>query len=132
MAAQAAAMSSDAQCIAFRASPRLKVTALRRFSASDEVKFALSSTGPVVVFMDLYDDFSKHYVAGTVYAPPAGATPTTSHAVCLIGYDDTKQCWIGVNSQGPGWGAEGRFRLKYGACDVMGPGAAAYAVEIQA
>lgn len=131
-AGQATAMSSQSQCGLFGSAPRLKVTAVMRFQTEDEVKAALSSTGPVVVHMKLFDDFWKHYVPGTVYSPQAGATPTTSHAVCLIGYDDTKQCWIGVNSKGPSWGSQGRFMLKYGACDVMATGAAAYALSIQA
>jgi C1A family cysteine protease len=81
--------------------------------------------------MKLFDDFWRRYVGGTVYRAPSGATSDVSHAVCLIGYDDNRQCWIGVNSRGTGWGTNGRFLLQYGQCDVLAQGAAADALVIQ-
>lgn len=128
---QASSMSDKAQCSLFSSTPRLKVASLRRFDTADEVKVELSSTGPVVAHMKLFDDFWRSYAPGTIYRSPAGATSNVTHAVCLIGYDDSRQCWIGVNSRGPGWGSNGRFLLQYGQCDVMAKGAAAYAVSIQ-
>jgi C1A family cysteine protease len=129
---QAATLSDSAQCGLFSATPRLKVEAVRRFETADEVKAELSSTGPVVVHMKLFDDFWRSYAPGAIYRAPAGSASNVTHAVCLIGYDDSRQCWIGVNSRGAGWGANGRFFLRYGECDVMAPGAAAYALRIQA
>lgn len=128
---QAADISSNAQCSLFDALPRLKVSAVRRFETAEEVKVELSSNGPVVVHMKLFDDFWQHYAAGSIYKPPAGARSNVTHAVCLIGYNDSKQCWIGVNSCDAGWGSNGRFLLGYGQCDVMAQGAAAYALTIQ-
>lgn len=127
---QAASMSDKAHCSLFSTTPRLKVSSLRRFDTADEVKAELSSTGPVVVHMKLFDDFWRSYVPGSIYRAPSGATSNVTHAVCLIGYDDNKQCWIGVNSRGPGWGSNGRFLLQYGQCDVMAQGAAAYALSL--
>jgi C1A family cysteine protease len=130
-AGQAAAMSSKSECSVFDSVTRLNVSSVRRFQTAEEVKTELSSVGPVVVHMKLFNDFWQHYVGGTVYKAPAGATSNVSHAVCLIGYDDNKQCWIGVNSRGTSWGTNGRFLLQYGQCDVMVQGAAAYALTIQ-
>jgi C1A family cysteine protease len=127
---QASTMTAKAQCGLFSATPRLKVTSVKRFETADEVKAELSSSGPVVVHMKLYDDFWRSYVPGSIYRSPPGATTTKAHAVCLIGYDDGRQCWIGVNSRGPGWGSNGRFLLQYGQCDVMTSGAPAYALSI--
>lgn len=127
---QASSMSDKAQCGLFSAAPRLKVSSVRRFDTADEVKAELSSTGPVVVHMKLFDDFWRSYAPGTIYRAPGGATSNVTHAICLIGYDDSRQCWIGVNSRGPSWGSNGRFLLQYGQCGVMDQGAAAYAVSI--
>ncbi|MBS0175932.1 MAG: C1 family peptidase [Nitrospira sp.] len=131
MSSQAAVMINQAQCALFTGAGRLKVSAVRRFETADEVKSELSSTGPVIVHMKLFDDFWRSYAPGTIYKAPLGASSNVSHAVCLIGYDDDRQCWIGVNSRGVDWGANGRFLLHYEQCDVMAPGAAAYALSIQ-
>ena len=40
------------------------------------------------------------------------------HAVCIVGYDDGKQCWIMKNSWGPGWGESGFMLIAYGQCDI--------------
>lgn len=132
-ASRAAALSSKAQCSLFASTPRLKVTSITRFHSPEEAKAALRFTGPIVVHMDLTDHFRDHYAAGTVYTAPPGAKVLTSHAVCVIGYDDTKECWICVNSFGPNWRGTtgGRFMLKYGECRVLATGAAAYRLDIQ-
>ena len=129
---QAATLSVNAQCSVFSTTPRLKVSSARRFETADEVKAELSSTGPVVVHMKLFDDFWRNYTSGTIYRAPPGVTSNVTHAVCLIGYDDNRQCWIGINSRGAGWGNKGRFLMQYGECDVMAPGSAAYSLSIQA
>lgn len=132
-ARQAATMASRAQCSRFDATPRLKVISITRFHSHEEAKAALRSTGPIVVHMNLTDHFRDHYVANSIYITPPGATTLTSHAVCAIGYDDTKECWICVNTFGPNWGGteDGRFMLKYGECGVLAPGAASYRLDIQ-
>jgi len=35
------------------------------------------------------------------------------HAVCAIGFDDKKQCFIVKNSWGPTWGVNGYFYMPY-------------------
>ncbi|CAE7569754.1 unnamed protein product [Symbiodinium pilosum] len=35
------------------------------------------------------------------------------HAVCAVGYDDFKQCFIVRNSWGEGWGDKGYFYMPY-------------------
>lgn len=118
-AAAAGSMNGQAQCGAFNGLPVLKVASMPEFATAEDVKREISSKGPVVVEMTLYLDFWHNYKAGTVYRVSPGAVPQTSHAVCLIGYDDTRECWIGVNSRGPAWGDKGEFLLKYGECDVL-------------
>ena len=35
------------------------------------------------------------------------------HAVCTVGFDDNKQCFIVKNSWGPKWGLNGYFYMPY-------------------
>lgn len=126
----AAAMSDKGQCPLISGLPRLFVTGLKRLSTPEEVKHEVSTSGPIVATMALFTDFWDSYQAGSIYDSP-GRTSHASHAFCLIGYDDTLGCWIGVNSKGAGWGDKGRFLLKYGACEVLGPGMPVYALLVR-
>ncbi len=44
----------------------------------------------------------------------------SGHAMCLVGYDDDKKCFIVKNSWGEGWGEKGYARLRYDNDDVTG------------
>lgn len=74
------------------------------------IKAALASGKPVYAGFAVYTDFS--YYAGGVYRFTSGSL-RGYHAVCIFGYDDTKQCFIVKNSWGTGWG-----------CDTQGNGQA--------
>jgi hypothetical protein len=41
-----------------------------------------------------------------------------NHAICVIGYDDTQNCWICKNSWGTNWGEDGFFKIAYGECGI--------------
>ncbi|MFT3968783.1 MAG: C1 family peptidase [Micropruina sp.] len=71
----------------------------------------LSSVGPMVACMDVYED-SNCYADG-VYEHVVGER-VGGHCVLMVGYDDIQQCWIGKNSWGPSWGKQGFFRIRYG------------------
>jgi len=40
------------------------------------------------------------------------------HAVILLGWDDSQQCWICKNSWGTEWGIDGYFKIGYGELDI--------------
>jgi C1A family cysteine protease len=67
---------------------------------------------PVPCGMYIYEDF-KHY-SGGIYEPVPGQDVIGGHLVCIIGYDDSQNCWIVKNSWGAGWGENGFFRIGYG------------------
>ncbi len=46
--------------------------------------------------------------------PGHGEKAVGGHAVLAVGYDDTKQRVIVMNSWGTGWGVKGYFTLPYG------------------
>ncbi len=82
------------------------------YVAQDEtaLKTALYNQGPLVVTMAVYDDFYS-YSSG-VYSYTSGGLDGY-HAIELVGWDDTNQCFIVKNSWGTDWGENGFFRIAY-------------------
>jgi hypothetical protein len=60
--------------------------------------------------MAVYNDFFS-YRSG-LYAYATGSL-AGYHAIQIIGYNDTAQCFIVKNSRGTGWGEAGFFRIAY-------------------
>jgi len=122
-------MTQKSQCGSVGLFKALPVLGAEQIANPADLKRELFSDGPVVAHISLYRDFWEAYQPGSIYEP-GSAAPVGEHAVCLIGYDDNHQCWIGVNSLGTGWGARGRFRLRYGACDLFAKYKPVYALMV--
>jgi C1A family cysteine protease len=75
----------------------------------------LVSKGPLVGCMAVYRDFFNY--AGGVYHHATGDL-AGYHAICVVGYSEAEQCWIGKNSWGTGWGESGWFKIGYGQCEI--------------
>lgn len=74
------------------------------------IKNALYTYGPLVISMQVYEDFD-FYTSG-IYEYAYGNL-RGGHAILLVGYDDTNSCFIVKNSWGPAWGEDGYFRIAY-------------------
>ena len=92
-----------------------KITGWHTLSATADMKTWLSTQGPLVTTMSVYDDF-YNYTSG-VYSPTS-TNYQGGHCVCVVGYDDTNGCWIGKNSWGTSWGEGGFFQIAYGQCGI--------------
>ncbi len=81
-----------------------------------QMKAALQN-GPLIVTMRVPDDgtFEGGGYRGGVYDYNGGDIPwaTQSHAVLVVGYDDTQECFRAKNSWGANWGENGYFRIAY-------------------
>ncbi len=66
--------------------------------------------GPLCVAMYVADDF--HSYSGGIY-DYNGGNHEWGHAVFLVGYDDSQQCFKVKNSWGTWWGEGGYFRIAY-------------------
>jgi hypothetical protein len=78
----------------------------------------LDTVGPLVTFIDVYNDFSG--VHGSVYrrsTDPANAL-RGGHLFLIIGYDDSLGAWLCKNSWGTGWGVNGVGWIAYGQCRI--------------
>ena len=81
----------------------------------NDLKTALYKGYPIAFGIQVYQSFESHSVAvtGHVRLPKYGETYLGGHAVTMVGYSDTKQCFIVRNSWGTSWGDKGHFYLPY-------------------
>jgi len=83
-----------------------------------ENKYAVKNSlqnGPVVFFMEVYDDF--YYYTSGIYEKTIGASYEGGHLVVLVGYDEVQNYWICKNSWGEDWGENGYFKIRMGNCE---------------
>jgi C1A family cysteine protease len=90
---------------------------LRIPQVSSQMKSCIASGFPFVFGFTVYESFESQQVASSGIVP----MPNTStekvlggHAVCAVGYDDSKQAFVVRNSWGPGWGLKGYCMMPYG------------------
>src|SRR6476646_5136696 len=80
-----------------------------------QMKGCLASGFPFVFGFTVYESFESAAVAksGDVPLPSQGEQVLGGHAVLAVGYDDSKQRFIVMNSWGTGWGKKGFFTMPY-------------------
>ena len=90
-------------------------TNYKKLTSVIAMKESLASNGPLIACLTVYEDLGS-YKSG-VYQHISGKDKG-GHCVCIVGYDDAQQCWIGRNSWDTGWGMQGYFKIKYGQCGI--------------
>ena len=60
-----------------------------------------------------YQSITTVGASGLIPVPKKGETPAGGHAMCLMGYDDTKKAFLIQNSWGTSWGMKGFGWLPY-------------------
>jgi C1A family cysteine protease len=102
--------------------PAVRLRSWRQVLGAVERRDALSNRGPLVAIMDVHRDFLAY--TGGVYRPATEQLAGGPLVVCVVGYDDSSQCWICKNHWGQGWGeagpsgSRGWFRIAYGQCGI--------------
>lgn len=80
----------------------------------NKVKLSLVQKKPVVVAMELNEDFQNLKKGDTYWFPNIGNTnPIGAHAMCVVGFDDGKEAFEIMNSWGDYWGEDGFIWVKY-------------------
>jgi len=92
-----------------------KITSWTQLISPEEMKQWLSTKGALAACFTVYQDFFA-YKSG-VYRHTSNDA-RGGHCVCVVGYDDTAQCWICKNSWYTTWGDKGFFRIAYGDCGI--------------
>jgi C1A family cysteine protease len=84
-------------------------------NTSDSIKAALASVGPIVTGITIYTSFESSDVAktGIVPLPKTGESLLGGHAICIVGFDDTKKSFKFINSWGAAWGDHGYGYIPY-------------------
>ncbi len=79
----------------------------------EQMKQWIATKGPLTTCFTVYEDFYDY--AGGVYRHVYGAEEG-GHCVSVVGYDDTKHCWLAKNSWNTWWGDGGFLQIAYGQC----------------
>lgn len=78
----------------------------------NEIKSQLAKKNPVVIAIPVYPDFDSISPSNEVYDNTSG-TSRGNHALCVVGYDDSKNAVKIINSWGTGWGLNGYGWISY-------------------
>jgi C1A family cysteine protease len=108
-------LTTDAVCSADRLTPYTGITygpvdATTPLSNKAKTKAAICNYGSVAATVNATLAF-QFFLGGTFSEPRAARDPT--HAILLVGWDDTKGAWLLRNSWGTGWGEAGYMWIKY-------------------
>lgn len=77
------------------------------------VKDCIASGFSVIFGFDVYESFMNIGSDGLMPLPTATERIIGGHAVCVVGYDDTKKLLTVRNSWGSSWGDKGHFYMPY-------------------
>ena len=83
----------------------------------EDTKKWRDSVGAVICGFDAVRGFGA-YAGPEVYHKTPNATIQGLHFPLIVGFDDSKQCWIIRNSWGTGWGMSGYGLIGYGECNI--------------
>lgn len=98
-----------------KAAVKYKVTAYARLKTVLEMKRSLAVNGPYLAGVDVYESWftKKAQDSGFIPMPKRSEQYQGGHAICVIGYDDSKKMFKFKNSWGSGWGDKGYGYLAY-------------------
>lgn len=80
-----------------------------------EIKQTLLSGAAISFGFNVYDSFfgSWDKTTGVMPVPKKSESLQGGHAVTIVGYDDSKKCFLIQNSWGTDWGLNGKFWMPY-------------------
>ncbi len=92
-----------------------------RLQTVDDMKAALANRNPVIVALQVYENFQQLRGANAVYNSVSGRR-LEGHAVTMTGYDDNRfgGAFRIINSWGTNWGDNGYFWVPYAAVNAVG------------
>ncbi|GEQ19483.1 MULTISPECIES: C1 family peptidase [Clostridium] len=76
------------------------------------IKAELASGNPVVIGIPVYPDFDNLNASNPIYDTISGQS-RGGHALCVVGYDDSKKAIKIINSWGTSWGINGYGWISY-------------------
>jgi C1A family cysteine protease len=105
--------------ICYRDARKRTIEKVYEITSHEEIIDMLDRQHPVVVGVAVYPDFNRINNQSTILKMPGAAEePIGSHAMCIVGYDDSKQQFLLRNSFGDDWGEGGYFWIPYEYADA--------------
>ena len=94
---------------------KYRVRAYARLKTIPEMKRSLIINGPYLAGVDVYESWftKKASKTGLIPMPKKSDQYQGGHAICIVGYDDTKKLFKFKNSWGDDWGDGGYGYLTY-------------------
>jgi C1A family cysteine protease len=94
---------------------RYKIIAYARLHTVLEMKRSLVVNGPFLAGVDVYESWFTDTASrtGMIPMPKRGDQYQGGHAICIVGYDDSKKLFRFKNSWGTTWGSKGYGYLSY-------------------
>lgn len=91
---------------------------ISKIAADNDIKKFIKCYGAVKTSLNV-DGFWSGYAGGVIQGSPSNYnSPSSNHAVLIVGWDDSKGAWLIKNSWGTGWGMNGYCWVKYGHFNV--------------
>lgn len=82
------------------------------------IKEAICKYGPVAASL-VSTQALQDYTNGVFYETPSNyASPSSNHAILIVGWDDDKNAWLIKNSWGADWGENGYGWIHYGTNNI--------------
>jgi cathepsin L len=83
-----------------------------------DIKEAMCKYGPIAASVQVTDLF-QNYANGVFFEFASNYnSPSSNHAVLLVGWDDDKGAWLMKNSWGTDWGEDGYMWIKYNSNNI--------------
>jgi C1A family cysteine protease len=97
----------------------------RALHGSGQIRAALQQDGPVVAGITIYKSFESAgaNATGAIPDPRPNDAVQGGHAICIVGYDDSRHRFKFENSWGSRWGDHGYGYLSYDYMEKHGAGA---------
>ena len=92
-----------------------RIKAYARLSSLDEMKRSLLVNGPFLAGVEVFASWFTDRVSktGVIPLPKKNDALEGGHAICIMGYDDSKKILKFKNSWSAGWGDRGYGYMKY-------------------
>jgi C1A family cysteine protease len=95
------------QC--YKNAEKRKIKTYQKIDSIPDLLDALNNNRPVPVGLTIYDNFNDLDFRNSIVSKPLDATAESvgGHALCIVGYDLTRQLLLAKNSFGIDWGDKG-------------------------